>query len=72
MKRFTNLLCCFVFLALVLPAIAENQAGKPKMVIEQIVFDAGEVYRTGEKLEHGFIIKNTGNADLNILSAKPG
>jgi len=44
----------------------------PKMVIQESTFNAGTVYRTGEQLKHDFVIQNTGDADLDIISATPG
>ncbi|HEY4492337.1 MAG TPA: hypothetical protein VI958_10100 [Acidobacteriota bacterium] len=47
-------------------------AGTPKLLVEQPTYDAGARYRTGENIEHAFIIKNAGTAELKILSAQPG
>jgi hypothetical protein len=69
-------------------AMAENQAPKPKsepkaetaatasekaprLTIVEPVKDYGTVPK-GDKLDWGFEIKNTGDSDLEILSAKPG
>ena len=41
----------------------------PQLTIDSPVFDFGEVFE-GEKLEHSFLIKNTGEASLVISSAK--
>ena len=41
----------------------------PQITINSPVFDFGEV-NEGEKLEHTFLIKNTGEANLVISSAK--
>ena len=41
----------------------------PQLSINSPVFDFGEV-NEGEKLEHVFLIKNTGEANLVISSAK--
>jgi len=40
------------------------------MVIEEALYDAGEIER-GQKLEHTFLVKNTGTGPLTI-KAKPG
>ena len=72
MKRLCSILVLIFVFALILPLYAQNQTAKPKAVIEQPTYDAGEIYRTGAKLEHAFIVKNTGAAELQILSAKPG
>jgi hypothetical protein len=68
MKRFPIL----VFFLLLVVAVSYGQSGKPKIVISQPVFDAGEVIKTGPAIEHTFVVKNTGTADLNILEVKPG
>ena len=79
MKRlsaFLLVLCLFVFVALAFgqQTQTQTQQGKPKMVIEQLTFDAGDIYRGGAKsmVEHTFIIKNTGTAPLQIFKAQPG
>lgn len=51
---------------------APSQAAKPKLEIVQSVFDAGDLYRSGSKLEHTFVLKNTGKSELKILKAQPG
>jgi hypothetical protein len=48
------------------------QSGKPNLVIDQPVYDAGVVIRTPAPIEHTFRVKNTGNAELKILEVKPG
>jgi hypothetical protein len=55
----------------------ESQKGKtsgenqPAIMIEQKMFDAGEVWE-GDVVNHSFIVKNTGKAELNISNVKPG
>jgi hypothetical protein len=66
----TAIAVCF-FVA-VLPSWAQDSASKPKMEIVEPVYDAGDIYRTTPKIEHSFVIKNTGTADLQILKARPG
>jgi hypothetical protein len=68
MKRFSLL----VFFLLLFVAFTFGQSGKPKMVINEPVFNAGEVIKTGPAIEHTFIVKNAGDANLNILDVKPG
>ena len=46
-----------------------NNIKVPQLTIYSPIFDFGEV-NEGEKLEHTFIIKNTGKANLVISSAK--
>jgi archaellum component FlaG (FlaF/FlaG flagellin family) len=55
----------------------ESQKGKtsgenqPAIVIEQRIFDAGEVWE-GDIVTHSFVVKNTGKGQLNITNVKPG
>ena len=74
--RLRSILLLLVCILMVLSVgfAQQTQAGKPKMVIEQATYDAGTMYRGGEKnfIEHDFVIKNTGTANLEILKAKPG
>lgn len=78
MKRLNNtiLALCFVLLAAAAWAqtaqTAPAPASSPKMEVQQPVFDAGTIYRSKDKIEHAFVIKNTGAVDLKILSARPG
>lgn len=44
---------------------------QPSLVIEQNLFDAGEVWE-GDIVTHSFIVKNTGKGELNISNVKPG
>ncbi len=68
MKR---VLPIFIVLLFVL-TLSFAQDGKPSMVIDQEIYDAGVVVRTGAPLEHVFVIKNTGNGELRIFDVKPG
>lgn len=53
-------------------AAAEKSEEKaPRLTIVEPVKDYGTVPK-GEKLSWAFTVKNTGNADLQIISAKPG
>ena len=71
MKQGLKVLLLFgILLLLALNAMADQ--GKPKMVIARQTYDDGAIYRTAEKIEHSFVIRNTGTADLKILSAQPG
>ena len=72
MRRFADVFFILCFLSLALFADEQAPAEKPEMVIEQEVYDAGEMYRTGDKIEHAFVIRNRGSAALNIYSATPG
>jgi uncharacterized protein YgiM (DUF1202 family) len=61
---------CLMFAGL--PAWADEAAAKPKMQIVEPSYDAGDLYKSNKKIEHDFIIKNEGKADLQILKARPG
>src|SRR6059058_222938 len=53
-------------------AKTEAKAEKaPRLTIVEPVKDYGVVPK-GDKLEWAFVVKNTGNADLQIIAAKPG
>jgi len=49
------------------PAIQEQS----KITFDSITFDAGEIWE-GQEVSHDFIVKNTGTAQLEIKSVKPG
>jgi len=53
------------------PAEATKEAPAPRLTIVEPVKDFGVVPK-GDKLDWTFQIKNTGNADLQIIAAKPG
>jgi len=73
MKRIAKGMIVLAFVALSVNLFAQGNAGaKPKLVVEQPTFEAGNIYRTPQRLEHAFIVKNTGTAELQILAAKPG
>src|ERR1051326_4297442 len=54
-------------------AAAESQSDEkaPRLTIVEPVKDYGTVPK-GDKLEWAFLVKNTGDADLQIIAAKPG
>ena len=54
-----------------LPGILKAD-GMPKAVLLEKTFDFGQVYAKDSPLTHDFIIKNSGEADLRILSVVPG
>src|SRR5437763_166014 len=58
------------------PAAKKAEAAKvaekaPRLTIVEPVKDYGTIAK-GEKLDWSFLVKNTGDADLQIISAKPG
>jgi hypothetical protein len=64
------LVFCFFIAAFAIQASGQDQ--NPKMVIPEPIYNAGEAYRSDGSIEHVFVIKNTGTAELKILSARPG
>ena len=50
---------------------SETAAKAGRLTIVEPVKDYGEVPK-GDKLDWSFVIKNTGDGDLQILAAKPG
>ncbi|MCI0414665.1 DUF1573 domain-containing protein [bacterium] len=67
MKRILPILTVLFFVL----NISFAQDGKPNMVIDSEVYDAGQVIRTGAPIEHAFLIKNTGTSQLKILDVRP-
>ena len=53
-----------------LAAAQEAPAPQPKAVVVEAVKDVGLIAK-GEKISHDFVIRNEGNADLEITSVKP-
>jgi hypothetical protein len=54
------------------PALTRAQEGKlPLAVIEEMRHDMGEVFEQ-DKYSHVFKVRNSGDAELQILSVKPG
>ncbi len=53
------------------PAVAATPQGTPHAAFEKSEIDAGEINR-GQDLSFSFVVRNTGDAVLKILSAKPG
>jgi hypothetical protein len=52
-------------------APAANPGGpQPKAVIEELTFNAGDIPK-GTTIDHEFVVKNAGKADLMILAVKP-
>lgn len=63
-------LCAVVAYAAPLAAQTESTASGPKAVIEEPIFDAGKVAK-GEDVVHDFVIRNEGDAPLNITDVRP-
>lgn len=53
------------------PAAASQEEKAPRLTIVEPVKEYGTVPK-GEKLDWSFEVKNTGNADLQIIAARPG
>ena len=53
------------------PAASADEEKAPRLTIVEPVKDYGIVPK-GDKLEWAFLVKNTGDADLQIIAAKPG
>lgn len=66
---FATIAVSFIFAGL---TAWSQEAAKPKMQIVEPSYDAGEMYKTNKKIQHDFIIKNTGAAQLQIINARPG
>ena len=70
----TALVALFVVAAGRAPAAPPPEpaaAAGPRVTVEKPEIDAGKVTR-GKVLEAAFELRNDGDADLRILSAKPG
>jgi hypothetical protein len=57
-------------LAVLLVAASLLAAGKPKAVIAEPIHEAGNVPK-GDKITHDFVVKNDGDADLQITNVQP-
>jgi len=69
--RLRRLVPLVVTLSLAAPARAEDPPGTPHATFENAEVDAGEVTR-GKDVAVTFVVRNTGDAVLRIISAKPG
>jgi copper(I)-binding protein len=69
-KRILSLAVALVFSLSAFAFAQEATAKAPKLTIVDPLKDFGTVPK-GEKLVHAFTIRNTGDADLQILSAQP-
>jgi len=74
-QRLASIATLAVLLAAGAPALALAQeaaspAKGPVAVFQELIQDFGDITR-GDVLEHAFVVKNDGDAPLEILSAKP-
>ena len=71
MKTVILALCAALLVAAsLLAADTPAKAGKPKATIAEPIKDVGTVPK-GEKIIHDFVIKNEGDADLQITNVQP-
>jgi len=63
-------LCATVAVPAPLMAQPESAPSGPKAVVEEPLFDAGKVAK-GEDVVHDFVIRNEGDAPLNITDVRP-
>ena len=70
-KRVAIIAVLAAFAVTAVPVMSEDDAAKPRIVIEEMRHDLGQVYEA-EKYTHKFTVKNTGTADLLIENVKPG
>jgi len=63
---------CLLIFSFFIPASswAAEKAG-PGMVVPEPVFDAGKVDQ-GTPINHDFVVRNTGDAELRIINVDPG
>jgi hypothetical protein len=72
-RRLASLAALSVLLAAGAPVAAQeaaSPAGGPVAVFRELVQDFGDVAQ-GDVIEHAFVVRNEGDAPLEILSAKP-
>ncbi len=72
MKKYFNMVlaCAFFSAFFVHFALAQENQG-PKMVLDALKFDLGEV-KEGETVSHTFRVFNQGDQPLEIRKVKPG
>lgn len=66
----TAILALCATISVVATLFAEDAGKKPKAVVAEPVMDAGVVPK-GEKIAHDFVIRNEGDAPLEITQVKP-
>jgi hypothetical protein len=78
MKRSVLLLVMLLFGAFLQGQQSQAPGGQdpppgqqPEAVVAQEMFNAGDILK-GKRVEHAFIIRNAGTAELVINSARPG
>ena len=73
MRKITGSLALVFVIAVFLSSVvlAVDEETHPSILIEEMRHDMGEVFEQ-KTYKHKFVIKNTGTADLEIQSVKPG
>jgi hypothetical protein len=73
MRRFVGgfVLACVAAVLLFAAAARAQEGPAPLCVIEEMRHDMGDVFEQ-DRYIHVFKVRNSGNADLQILSVKPG
>jgi len=70
-KYFHMVLACAFFSAFFAHFALAREIQGPKMVLEELKFDFGEV-KEGEVVSHTFRVLNQGDQPLEIRKVKPG
>jgi hypothetical protein len=70
-KYFNMILACAFFSAFFADFVPALESQGPKMVLEELEFDFGEV-KEGEAVSHAFRVLNQGDQSLEIRKVKPG
>jgi len=70
-QYFRTLLACALFSLSFGPFALALEPQGPKIVLEELKFDFGEV-REGEAVSHTFRVLNRGDQPLEIRKVKPG
>jgi hypothetical protein len=64
-------LACVAAVILFAVAVSGQEGPQPLCVIEEVRHDMGEVFEQ-DKYTHVFKVRNSGDAELQIISVKPG
>jgi hypothetical protein len=62
---------CLLVAAFLSGSLEAAEQGKPHVVVSSPEYEAGSVWE-GDTISHQFMVKNTGEADLRILTVKSG
>ena len=64
-------LACVAVVLLFAAAVSGQEGPQPLCVIEELRHDMGELFEL-DKYTHVFKVRNSGDADLQIISVRPG